>query len=78
LAKYCNTNTFEEAEEEDILEGRLLDVLPHPTRPNQQIFIIRLHGYAHAVPFVTDKDDNISLKTIYPGRDFQKQYEGTE
>jgi len=69
--------TFEEAEAE-ILAGRLLDIIPHPTRPNQHIYIIRLRGYAHAVPFVTDEEGNIFLKTIYPSRDFQKHYGGTE
>ena len=69
--------SFEEALAE-IEAGRLLDLLPHPSRPNQRIFVIRLHGYAHAVPFVMDESGNIFLKTIYPSRDFQKKYGGNE
>ncbi len=66
--------SFEEVETE-IMGGRLLDLLPHPTRENQQIYIVRLHGYVYAVPFVIDEEGNIFLKTIYPSRDFHKKYE---
>ncbi len=62
----------------ELLAGRLLDVVPHPSRPNQRIYIIRLQGYAHAVPFVEDEEGNIFLKTIYPSRDFQRHYGGQE
>ncbi len=66
---------FEEAAIE-IEDGRVLALIPHPTRTNQSIYIIRLHGYTHAVPFVEDDDGNIFLKTIYPSREFQKLYGG--
>jgi uncharacterized DUF497 family protein len=52
---------------------RELDVLPHPSRPNQKIIVFRLRGYVHAVPFV-DEGDGIFIKTIYPNRDLQIQY----
>jgi hypothetical protein len=67
--------SFEGATEE-ILAGRLLDLIPHPARPNQQIYIIRLNGYVHGVPFVEDEEGNIFLKTIYPSRGLQKKYGG--
>ncbi len=75
LLKQKRGVSFEEAEEE-ILAGRLLDVFPHPSRMNQQIYIIRLHGYVHAVPFIVDEDGNIFLKTIYPSRNLHKHYGG--
>jgi len=67
--------SFEEVVAE-IDGGRILDLIDHPNRSNQQIYIVRLHGYAHAVPFVSDSDGNIFLKTIYPSREFQKMYGG--
>jgi len=69
--------SFEEAEQE-IIANRVLDLIPHPSRPNQQIYIIRLHGYAHAVPFVTDPNGDVFLKTIYPARNFQEKYGGRQ
>jgi hypothetical protein len=67
--------SFDEAVDE-IEAGRVLALLPHPTRTRQRIYIIRLHGYAHAVPFVVGPDGTIFLKTIYPSRDFQRLYGG--
>ncbi len=52
-----------------------LDILPHPSRPNQKIIVVRLRGYMRAVPFV-EEADGIFLKTIYPNRDLQIQYGG--
>jgi hypothetical protein len=52
-----------------------LDILPHPSRPNQKIIVVRLRGYVHAVPFV-EEAGGIFLKTIYPNRDLQIQYGG--
>jgi hypothetical protein len=57
--------SFEEAVWE-IEEGRVMDLIPHPSRANQRIFIVMLHGYAYAVPFVTDDEGNYFLKTLYP------------
>jgi uncharacterized DUF497 family protein len=54
---------------------RELDILPHPSRPNQKIIVVRLLGYVHAVPFV-EEGAGIFLKTIYPNRDLQRQYGG--
>ena len=69
--------SFEESAAE-IEAGRVLAVIPHPSRSNQRIYIIPLHGYVHAVPFVVDEGGAIFLKTIYPSRDFQKQYGGMQ
>jgi hypothetical protein len=33
-------------------DGRILDILDHPTRPNQQIYIVKIKNYAVLVPFV--------------------------
>ena len=57
-----------------IIEKKYLDILEHPKRKNQQIFIILYNDYIHAAPFVVDEDDNIFIKTVFPSRNFQKIY----
>lgn len=65
---------------EDILiaidEGNILDIVEHPNKkkyPSQRVFIVGIHGYAYAVPFVEDKE-KIFLKTIIPSRKATKKY----
>jgi uncharacterized DUF497 family protein len=57
-----------------ILDKKYIAVVKHPKRPSQMIFLIPIHGYIHAVPFVFDADNNIVLKTVFPSRKFNKQY----
>ena len=57
-----------------ILEGKYLDIVIHPKRTEQKIFILPIKGYTYAIPFVMDKDDNIVLKTAFPSRKFHKKY----
>jgi hypothetical protein len=40
---------------------------------NQYMFVIEIDSYAYIVPFV-ENDDEIFLKTIYPGREAAKEY----
>lgn len=44
-----------------ILRKEYLAILEHPSRPNQQIFVMLLNGYVHAVPFVINEQANIVL-----------------
>jgi len=67
--------SFEEISEL-ILDGQFIDILQHPTKLNQKIFVIELSKYIYAVPFVIDKDSNIVLKTAYASRKLQKKYRG--
>jgi uncharacterized DUF497 family protein len=56
--------------------GELIDVLDHPNQaryPGQRILVVRLHGYAHLVPYA-ESDDHLVLKTIIPSRRAQRQY----
>lgn len=67
--------SFEEALV-SISTGGLLDVVGHPNKekyPNQQIFVLRIRGYAYIVPFV-ETDQEIFLKTIIPSRSATKRY----
>ena len=59
-----------------ILEKEYLDILKHPKRPGQRLFIVPIEGYIHVVPFVMDTDGNIVLKTAFASRKFQQQYGG--
>lgn len=59
---------------EIILEKKYLDILEHPSKDNQLIFIIELNNYIYSVPFVIDAESNIILKTVYPSRKLQKKY----
>jgi len=59
-----------------ILHNQYLDIIEHPTKQNQTIFVIELNNYIYAVPFVIDADSNIILKTVYPSRKLHKKYRG--
>jgi uncharacterized DUF497 family protein len=68
--------SFEEVAEL-LSEKRYLDILEHPTRSEQMIFIVALKGYTYVVPFVIDPEGNFVLKTIYPSRKYHRRYGGT-
>jgi len=59
-----------------ILTNQYLDILEHPTKPSQKIFVIEVNDYVYAVPFIIDENSNIVLKTIYPSRKLHKKYRG--
>ncbi len=61
---------------EIILRKEYLDILENPSRPNQQVFIVKLNNYIHSVPFIIDEQSNIVLKTAYPSRKLNKKYTG--
>jgi len=61
---------------EVILRKEYLDILENNSRPNQQIFVIKLNDYIYSVPFIIDAQSNIILKTAYPSRKLQKKYMG--
>ncbi len=59
---------------EIILRKEYLDILENPSRPSQQIFVVKLYDYTYSVPFVIDDQSNIVLKTAYPSRKLHKKY----
>jgi len=65
--------SFEEISE-IILKEEYLDILENPSRKDQLLFIIYFKDYIYAVPFIIDEQENIILKTAYPGRKFNKIY----
>ena len=51
-------------------QGGLLGTLQHPNQrkyPHQRIWVVKVRGYVHLVPFVVS-DGEIFLKTIIPSR----------
>lgn len=67
--------SFEEISEY-ILSEKVIDVIDHPKRRNQNLFVLEINNYIHAVPFVIDDDENIILKTVFPSRKLHKKYRG--
>lgn len=66
---------------EDVLknlqEGKYLADISHPSKKHayQKIYIVQIHAYAYAIPYVLNKEKKeIFLKTIYPSRVFTKKY----
>ena len=55
------------------MEEKYIDILKHPKRKNQYIFVITINDYIWAVPFVIN-DGKIFLKTAFPSRKFTKIY----
>ncbi len=56
----------------------VLDNHKHPNNqkyPNQYIYVIRLGGYVHYIPYLIDGQD-IFLKNIIPSRKLNKKYKG--
>lgn len=67
--------SFEDVSE-FILSENIVDIVKHPKRDNQWIFILDISDYIYAVPFVIDEHENIVLKTVFPSRKFHKKYRG--
>jgi uncharacterized DUF497 family protein len=59
---------------EIILRKEYLDILENNSRPNQQLFVVKINCYIHAGPFVIDDKSNIVLKTAFPSRKLHKKY----
>lgn len=58
---------------EEIIEGKLVDIIRHPVREDQRVLVYEWKGYLWAVPFAME-GDTIFLKTIYPSRKLMKIY----
>lgn len=58
-------------------KGTLAD-LPHPSRENQRILVLEIHGYAHVVPYVEEEDGTLFLKTVFPSRKHHAKYLGNQ
>lgn len=59
-------------------ENRIVTVLKHPNKvkyPNQFLYLVDYKDYIYVIPFVKNqKEEEITLKTIYPSREYTKRY----
>jgi len=62
---------------EDIIKSKLIAVLKHPVRNNQQLMLFEHNDYIWVVPFVNEKD-HYFLKTLFPSRKYTKLYKGAK
>lgn len=52
-----------------------IDIIRHPSRANQRMFVVRIDGYVWAVPYVIEgKEGSIFLKTAFPSRKLSRKY----
>lgn len=58
---------------EDVVRWRLVDIIQHPARSDQRLYIFAHENYCWVVPCVTT-DEHIFLKTIYRSRKYTKKY----
>ncbi len=58
---------------DEIIHDKLMDIIQHPTRSNQQILIYLRDGYCWAVPCII-RDGSFLLKTAYPSRKMTRKY----
>ena len=65
--------SFEEVEGM-ILDGKYIDIVTNPSHTDQKLFLLKLRGYIHVIPFIEDERGNIVLKTVYPSRNFNRIY----
>ncbi len=60
---------------EEIIESELVEIVDHPCRGNQRVFLFKYKNYIWEVPFVRTETE-IFLKTLYPSRKYTKIYKG--
>lgn len=61
-----------------ILRKKYVDIVRHPKRAGQWMFLMPINEYIHVVPFAIDGDGNFVLKTAFPSRKFHKRLGGTK
>lgn len=61
---------------EIIDSGNYIDIIKHPSRSNQRMFVVRIDGYVWAVPYVIQgsEEESIFLKTAFPSRKLNRNY----
>lgn len=68
---------FEEMIEE-INNGNLITIKPYPKQnkyPGQKIMYVKCLGYVYLVPYITEADGTLFLKTLFPSRKATKEYQ---
>ena len=58
---------------EDLLQSKLIAVMQHPKRIQQNILLFKHQKYIWVVPYI-ESGNGIFLKTLYPSRKYTKMY----
>ncbi len=58
---------------QNILEGRVIEIVVHPSREKQRIALIAYKQYIWVVPFI-EQGRKVFLKTLYPSRKYTKSH----
>ena len=58
---------------EDLLQSKLIAVMQHPKRTQQNILLFEHQKYVWVVPYI-ESGSEIFLKTLYPSRKYTKMY----
>ena len=58
---------------DEITKAKLLDIVAHPTRPEQQFLLFEHKNYVWVVPCIRD-EQGLFLKTLYQSRKYTKQH----
>ena len=68
-------NSFERIAE-IVYAGDYVDIIGHPSRANQRMFVVRIDGYVWAVPYVVEgnEEESIFFKTAFPSRKLDRIY----
>ncbi len=56
-----------------VLEDKILDIIEHPKRENQYMYVLRYNEKVYVCPFVVEPE-KIFLKTIFPSRKIAREY----
>ena len=62
---------------EEIIEAKLVAIISHPARANQNYLLFKIEDYIWVVPYVAD-GDGIFLKTLFPSRKYTKLWKKGE
>lgn len=56
-----------------IEDDEILDIIAHPTRPHQKLFLFEIEDYVISVPCI-ETGGEIFLKTLFKSRKLNKKY----
>jgi hypothetical protein len=58
---------------DELVLGRVVDIVDHPIRTNQRLMLFDYLGYIWVVPFV-ENEAEFFLKTLYPSRKYTQEF----
>lgn len=59
---------------DEILQSKLIAIKKHPKKINQNIMLFEYKQYIWVIPYITEGNGDIFLKTLFPSRKYTKMY----